>query len=56
MMCNLLECGYNKDLDKLHELVNKGLGRGLADGEDFVDVGNFGDTGSILDQLKSVST
>ena len=53
----------------MHEFVNKGLGRGFADGEDFVVdgnfgdtdgedfvVGNFGDTCSILDQLKSVST
>ena len=56
MICSFFGCGYDIDLDKLHELVNKGLGRGFADGEDFVVVGNFGDTGSILDQLKSVST
>ena len=69
MMCNLFGCAYDNDLDKLHELVNKGLGRGFADGEDFADVGNFGVTDgedffvgnfgvtcSILDQLKSVST
>ena len=56
MICNLFRCEYDNDLDKLHELVNKGLGRGFADGEDFADVGNFGDTCSILDQLNSVST
>ena len=45
---------YGNHLDKLHELVNKGLGRGFTDGNNFDVVRNFGVTPSITDQLKPV--
>ena len=51
---NMLRINYDNHLDKLHELINKGLGRGFADGEDFDVVENFGVNPSITDQLKSV--